>query len=90
MAGTTRYGTPQVTEVGSTSTLLAIADAARKSVTITNIHVNPLFLGSFAAVTVLTGLNLSPGASVTLNTSAAIYGIATANARASVVEVVAL
>ena len=67
-------------DIGSTAVVLLPADASgRQSLTIKNNGAIPLFVGSFAAVTAITGLQIDAGGSLTIRGSGkGIWGIRTA------------
>lgn len=78
--------TSQVT-VGVTATSIAAARATRGSITIVNSGTTDVFIGP-AGVTLVNGVLLSgvKGATITLNTTAAVFGITTVAQIVSVAE----
>ena len=71
------FSTAQVA-VDGTADLIKAANSSRKRITITNTDAGAdLFIGLTAAVTATTGHCIKPGASITINTTAAVYGITT-------------
>jgi hypothetical protein len=83
--GTDNLATAQISVLNS-ATLIAAARAGRAAITILNTGAVAVSIGN-TAVTVGGGMIIPPGASLTLNTSAAIYGIsATTGQLVSVVE----
>lgn len=72
--------------VGTSATLISAANTSRKRITITNNDAGAdLYIGP-TGVTTATGLKLAPGASIVLNTTAAIYGDGSSPLTASYLE----
>lgn len=72
--------------VGTSATLIKAANTSRKRIVITNNDTGAdLYIGA-SGVTTATGLKLAPGASIVLNTTAAIYGDGSAPLTASYLE----
>ena len=82
----TRFNSPQIPANITTAAVIVAADSGRKSVTITNTGANALAVGSFAAVTAVTGLILQPGESLTTNAAAVLYGLSTSGTTVSFQE----
>lgn len=88
--GTGALATTQVT-VGNSSQIVAprtgVAGTGRVAVTVVNTTTTSIWVGN-SGVTSLTGLFLPPiiGASVTLNTTAGIFGTATSSSNVSAIE----
>jgi UDP-N-acetylglucosamine enolpyruvyl transferase len=73
--------------VGTTSTLVVAARTGRAAVTIENLTSTPIYLGA-SGVTSTTGMLLPGvvGASMTIEGSMAVYGVASVAASVSVLE----
>jgi hypothetical protein len=77
--------------VGATATQIVAArtgapGTGRANITLTNTGTATVFIGNSAAVTTATGAALVAGASLTLSTTAAIFGISTATETVSALE----
>lgn len=87
--GANNFATSQATAATTASTPLAAARAGRVAVTITNLGTVDIWLGATTGVTTTTGTLLpgTKGASVTIPTNAAVYGVvATGTQAVSVME----
>lgn len=82
--GTPTLGSGQIA-VATASTQIVAARAGRASVTIANPAAAALFVGP-TGVTVSTGHSIPAGGSLTLNTSAAVFGVAAAGQTATFIE----
>lgn len=80
-------GASQVT-VGITATLIKASNTSRKRITIKvpQSAANPVYIDDENTVTTTTGHELSPGDAITIHTTAAIYGIASASTTVTVLE----
>ena len=79
--GSTAIATTQVNVTGTAATLIAARDT-RKRVVIINRQAAAIFIGP-ATVTTANGVQIDPGASITLYTTALIQGITAANSAAA-------
>lgn len=72
--GASAFSTGQTT-VSNAGTAVAAAVETRKRIVLVNQETVPVWIGAGTAVATTTGLRLDPGASVTLYTTGAVYGI---------------
>lgn len=77
------FGTNQVT-VGATATLIVNQNTGRKTVVITNLGTTDVWLGSSNGVTTSNGQLLpgTKGASISIPSTSAVWGIATSGTQA--------
>jgi hypothetical protein len=77
------FNTNQVT-VGATATLIVAQNVGRKAVVITNLGITPVYLGSNSSVTATTGQILpgTVGASISIPSTSAVYGIVASGSQA--------
>lgn len=72
--GASAFSSGQTT-VSNAGTAIAAAADTRKRIVLVNQETVPVWIGAGTAVATTTGLRLDPGASVTLYTTGAVYGI---------------
>lgn len=75
----TSYAVNQVS-VAAVATVIKAANTSRKRITITNAGAATIYIGSAATVTAANGHALLAGMAITLNNTAAVYGIVAAGA----------
>jgi len=84
--GGSSIATGQVNLTAANGTLIVAARAGRQKVTITPTSATVFYVGAAAGVTAGTGLYVAAGASITLDTAAAIYGIGAAAVTVTYIE----